>query len=547
MTTVAFIGGNYVHDGRSVPGGVAVRDGRIVAVGDEATVREAAGVSAEVVDTTGKLVSAGFIDAHLHPAMGGRELVQCDLTEASSAEDTLGRIAAYAAAHPELPWIEGGGWTMDHFERGVPSKELLDRIVPDRPVLLVNRDHHASWANSAALKVAAIDAHTPDPQDGRIERNHDGEPQGTLHEGAAALVRRHAPGVTVRSLYDGLMRGQERASRYGITGWQDALLSQPAVSVDAVDAYRVALDRGTLYSRVVGAIFWDRSRGLDQIPDIIDRTKKVGSEHRAWFRAGAVKIVVDGVMESFTASLSKPYSDGCGHATENRGLSLVDAAMLREAVTELDRAGLQVHFHALGDQAVTDALDAVERARAATGSRVRHHLAHLQVVQEHDIPRFAQLDVIANLQPLWACHEAAMDELTIPFLPRGFAERQYPFGDLMRSGARLAAGSDWPVSDIDPLAGIHVAVNRVAPGARAGAPVFLPEQRIPLGAAWEAYTSGSAYVNGWEKESGRLAVGFRADLVVLDRDPFAGHPTEIADTAVESTWVEGRRVYSAQR
>lgn len=546
MGNVAFVGGNYVQRGRSVRGGVAVSNGTIIAVGEDELVRDAAGPAAEIVDTTGRLVSAGFVDAHLHPAMGGREIGQCELSEATSAEDTLRRISDYAAANPKLPWVEGGGWTMDHFERGTPPKEMLDRIVPDRPVLLTNRDHHASWANSLALRVAGIHAGSPEPEDGRIERTANGDPQGTLHEGAAALVRRHAPAATVESLYDGLLLGQEKAARFGITGWQDALLHKPSPEVDGIDAYRIALERGTLRSRVVGAIFWDRARGLEQIEEILERSRRLGPEHDAWFRASSVKIVVDGVMESFTASISQPYRDACGHETDNRGLSFLDAAMLRDATAELDRHGMQVHFHALGDRAVTDALDAVEHARRSNpGSTARHHLAHLQVVQERDIPRFAQLDAIANLQPLWARHEPAMDELTIPFLPSGFMERQYPFGDLLRSGARLAAGSDWPVSSMDPLEGIHVAVNRVAEHSPAGAEVFLPEQRIPLSVAWEAYTSGSAFVNGRENETGRLGLGYRADLTVLDRDPFAGDPLDIAETAVESTWVNGRRVYTA--
>ena len=547
MVNVAFIGGNYVHRGRSIRGGVAVSDGTIVAVGDDALVRETAGPDAEIVDTSGRLLSAGFIDAHLHPAMGGREIGQCDLSEATSAEDAVRRIADYAAANPDLPWIEGGGWSMDHFDRGVPAKEMLDRVLPDRPVLLSNRDHHASWANSAALRLAGIDAITADPEDGRIERTETGDPQGTLHEGAATLVRRHAPVATVESLYQGLLRGQAAAARVGITGWQDALLHQSSADVDGIDAYRLALERGTLHSRVVGAIFWDRGRGLEQIEEILERSKKLGPEHDAWFRASAVKIIVDGVMESFTASVSRPYIDACGHETDNHGISFLDKEMLRAATAELDRRGLQVHFHALGDRAVTDALDAVEHARRTNpGSKARHHLAHLQVVQERDVPRFARLGAVANLQPLWARHEPAMDELTIPFLPTGFAQRQYPFRDLLRSGARLAAGSDWPVSSMDPLDGIHVAVNRVAEHSPAGAEVFLPEQRIPLGVAWDAYTSGSAYVNGRENETGRLRVGYRADLVVLDRDPFAGDPLDIAETSVLSTWVDGRRVYTGR-
>lgn len=544
MRDIVFTGGSYVTLGKSRRGDLAIRDGKILAVGNAKEVQAEASPDAKIIDVTGKLMSAGFVDAHLHPVMAGREMAQCDLTEASSAEDSLQRIAAYATAHPNLTWIEGGGWTLDHFEGGVPSKELLDAIVPDRPVLLRNRDHHGSWANSAALRIAGITSDTPDPRDGRIERGPDGSPWGTLHEGATLLVSKYAPKTRIEDLYDGLLRGQDEAARFGITGWQDALLYKHPGGADVLDAYLLAIDRGTLRSRVTGALLWERSRGLDQLDDILERSGRVSPEYHEWFRADAVKVLVDGIVENFTAAFSEPYKDSCGHSTENRGMSFLDAKGLKEVVAALDREGLQAHFHALGDRAVSEALDAVEHARKLNPySKARHHLAHLQVVLEKDIPRFAQLQASANIQPHWARHEPAMDELTLPFLPLGFAERQYPFADLLASGARLVAGSDWPVSSANPLEGIHVAVNRIAEHEPAGSKVFLPEQRIPLSVAWEAYTSGSAYINGREHQIGRLSPGYAADLVVLDRDPFIGDPMDIAETAVLSTWVDGECVH----
>jgi predicted amidohydrolase YtcJ len=211
----------------------------------------------------------------------------------------------------------------------------------------------------------------------------------------------------------------------------------------------------------------------------------------------------------------------------------------------LDAPGHQCHFHALGDRAVRDALDALEAARSANGpSDTRPHLAHLQVVHPDDVPRFARLGATANIQPLWAAHEPQMDELTIPFLGSGRAARQYPFGSLLRSGATLAAGSDWPVSSPDPLQAVHVAVNRVAPGSE-GTPVFLPEERIGLTEALTAYTAGSAQVNHLD-DTGRIQVGALADLVVLDRDPFDRPAEEIAQTGVALTYVGGEAVYAAQ-
>jgi predicted amidohydrolase YtcJ len=249
--------------------------------------------------------------------------------------------------------------------------------------------------------------------------------------------------------------------------------------------------------------------------------------------------------------MTEPYLDAHGCRTDNAGLSFVDPVALRDHVTALDREGFQVHFHALGDRAVREALDALAAALAANGPNDRrHHLAHLQVVHADDVPRFAALGAVANMQPLWAQHEPQMDELTIPFLGGSLAQRQYPFGDLHRAGARLAAGSDWAVSSPNPLWGAHVAVNRTAPDSGDDPeprPRFLPDQALDLATALTAYTSGSAYVNHLDHETGTLAPGSYADLAVLDRDPFAGPPDEIAATEVRRTYVEGELVFDAAR
>jgi predicted amidohydrolase YtcJ len=259
-----------------------------------------------------------------------------------------------------------------------------------------------------------------------------------------------------------------------------------------------------------------------------------------------VKIMQDGVAENFTAGMLEPYLDptGSGHQ-HGAGLSYVDPQALRECVTRLDAHGFQVHTHAIGDRAVREALDAVEAARTANGPNdQRHHVAHLQVVHPDDVPRFAALGVTANIQALWAAHEPQMDELTIPFIGTERAGRQYPFGDLLRSGARLAAGSDWAVSSANPMRAVHVAVNRSLQGARgADAEPFLPGQSLELAEALAAYTIGSAYVNHLDDQTGTIEPGKLADLVVLDRDPFAVPPAEIGTVGVAATYVEGRQVY----
>ncbi|MFD8371353.1 amidohydrolase [Streptomyces sp. NPDC059688] len=534
-----FTGGPVLTPEGRTATAVAVTGDRITAVG-RAEVRELAGPRTEVVDLAGRLLLPGFQDAHVHPVPAGLELSRCDLSGATTAEDTVAAVRAYADAHPERKWILGGGWSMEAFAGGIPTKELLDAVVPDRPVYLPNRDHHGAWVNSRALELAGIDRHTPDPADGRIERDASGEPGGTLQEGAMQLVGRLTPAATPADRLAALLHAQRHLHALGITAWQDALIGDFLGMDDPAEAYRTAAREGTLTARVRGALWWDRERGAEQIPELVARRDAL-SQGR--FRAGTVKLMLDGVAENHTAALLDPYLDRCGCATANRGKSFIDPERLPAFVTELDALGFQCHFHALGDRAVRDALDAVEAARAANGpSDTRPHLAHLQVVHPDDVPRFARLGATANIQPLWAAHEPQMDELTIPFLGPERTAWQYPFAALLRSGARLAAGSDWPVSSPDPLQGVHVAVNRVEPGG--SRPVFLPDERLALAVALTAYTAGSAYVNHLD-DTGRVAAGALADLVVLDRDPFAGPPEAIAETAVALTYVGGERVFAA--
>ncbi|GAA5213258.1 amidohydrolase [Streptomyces thinghirensis] len=519
---------------------VAVRGERVVAVGHD-EVRELIGPRTEVVDLRGKLLIPGFQDAHVHPVGGGVELGQCDLSGATTLEAYRERVRAYALRHPDIEWITGGGWAMEAFPGGLPTAHLLDELVPDRPVYLVNRDHHGAWVNSRALEYAGIDARTPDPADGRIERGPDGVPTGMLQEGAANLVGVLLPPLTRDELVTGLLRAQELLHSLGVTAWQDALLGSHANLTDPTPAYLATADDGRLTARVVGALWWDRARGTEQIEELLAR-RTAGTRGR--LRCTTVKIMQDGVAENGTAALLSPYLDGCGCRTDNSGISFIPPKELQEYVTELDAHGFQVHFHALGDRAVREALDAVAAARRTNGrTDTRPHLAHLQVVHPDDVGRFRELGATANVQPLWAAHEPQMDELTIPFLGPERAASQYPFGSLLRAGATLAAGSDWPVSSPDPIQGIHVAVNRVLPDAPAGTPAFLPEQRLDLGTALAAYTAGSAYANHLDAETGTIAPGFLADLVVLDRDPFAGPAEEIGATRVAQTFVGGRRVY----
>jgi len=529
---------------RSRTDAVAVSAGRIVAVGGD-DVRDLIGPSTEVVDLTGRMLLPGFQDAHVHPVWGGLDMLRCDLSAYDTASEYLDVIGRYAQEHPDDPWILGGGWGMSAFPGGTPTASALDAVTGDRPAFLPNRDGHGAWVNSAALRLAGIDRDTADPADGRIERDADGNPSGTLHEGAMTLVNRLLPPEPPERMVEALLTGQRHLHSFGVTAWQDAIVGSYGDAGDPGPAYLAAAADGRLTGRVVGALWWDRTAGLEQIPLLLERREQYRGGR---FAATSIKVMQDGVAENFTGSMLEPYLDGHGHPTDNSGISFVDPSLLNEAVPMLDAAGFQVHFHAIGDRAVRECLDAVEHAIARNGrSDNRHHIAHIQVVHPEDIPRFRELGVAANMQSLWATYEPQMMELTLPFFGPERSAWQYPFGDLLRAGAVLAAGSDWSVSTPDPLAAIHTAVNRkAAPGYEEGEyDPFYPEQAIDLATSLTAYTAGSAWVNHLDDVTGTVEVGKYADLVVLDRDPFAGPADQIGATRVLQTFVEGERVYAA--
>ncbi|MGQ7312074.1 amidohydrolase [Microbacterium arabinogalactanolyticum] len=547
MTDIVFHGGPvFTGAGDPLHGqAVVIRDGRIVAIVPEAEIATVAGADVERVDLHGALLSPGFQDAHIHAVGGGVELLQCNLSEAGSADEAVALVRAYAQAHPDEEWILGGGWSMDHFPGGAPVRTLLDEAAPGRPVLLQSRDHHSTWASSVAIQRAGVDASTADPADGRIERESDGYPAGTFHEGAGDLFDGIRPKTDAELAYRGLLRAQDELIPLGITGWQDAMVGQGTAGLaDPLPAYERALAEGTLQVHVTGAQWWVRSGGIEQVEHMVAERERIAALQPAGrLDVGTTKIMVDGVAENQTAAMLTPYRDGHGHDTHNHGLSFIDPAKLREYVTALDAAGMQVHMHALGDRAVREGLDALEAARATNGvTDGRHHLAHLQVIAEEDVPRFAELDAVANLQALWATHEDQLDELTLPFLQEGLVERQYPFGDLVRAGARLAAGSDWPVSSAAPLDAIHIAVNRAYPGSEQG-PLGGAHQCLDLATALAAYTSGTAWVNHRDHDTGSIREGYLADLVVISPDPFGLPASELHTAQVEQTWIGGHRVH----
>jgi predicted amidohydrolase YtcJ len=506
---------------------VAVRGGRIAAVGSNA---EVGGLPAgQVVDLEGRTVLPGFQDAHLHPFAGGMLAIVCNLHETASAGDCLDEIGRYAAENPDREWVSGDGWSMDFFPGGNPQKDALDAVVSDRPVYLENRDGHTAWVNSRALALAGITADTPDPADGRIERGAGGEPSGALHEGAMGLVGDLVPPPSAAEQEQALLNAQAELHALGITAWQDAV-----VEPETLAAYLTVAGRGQLTMRAEGNLLWVRSRGEEQIDDLLEMRER-GSLGR--LRIRGVKIFQDGVLENFTGSLLEPYE-----GTDNRGMSMHEAEELKRMLVLLDSHGFQVHLHTIGDRAVRESLDAIEAAQRANGKRdARHHLAHIQLVHPDDQPRFAELGVVANAQPYWAAHSAYVDDLTLPFIGER-AAYHYPFGSLVRAGAPLAFGSDWTVSTANPLPIVEVAVTRIQHPERDREPM-LPDERLDLATAIAAATRGSAYVNFLENETGTIEEGKLADLVVLDRDILDPGAGPVGDARAVLTLSEGEPVH----
>ena len=525
----------YTVDGQlSRHEAVAVTNGAISFVGSNAGAEALMGTDTHVVDLAGRLMLPALQDTHIHPIMGGVEALSCDLNAGATAAEYVAIIKAYADANPDLPWITGGGWLMSAFgPGGMPSKDLIDAVVPDRPVMLSSTDAHSGWANSKALELAGITANTPDPVDGRIDRDPaTGEPVGSLQEGAVSLVEAVMPELTAEQRLEGLRYTIDMLHAYGITGVQDAIVSE-----EDLRTYQSLANEGTLNLHVEASLWWERDRGLEQIPEMVARREEYS---QGLLRANTVKIMQDGVMENYTAVMLEPYQIDQPDVT---GIPMVQPELLKEVVTRLDAAGFQVHFHAIGNGAIRQSLDALASARRQNGTTDhRHHISHLQIIHPDDITRFAELDVTANFQPLWAYADEYITELTLPYISQEAADSMYPINSVLKQGGRVAFGSDWSVSTANPWAQIEVAVSRKDP-LNAEGDVFMPEERIALEDAIAAFTINAAFVNHLDATTGSIEVGKRADLIVLNQNLFEIPAEAISDTEVLLTLFGGEPVY----
>jgi len=510
------------------PTAVAVDEGRVVAVGLDAELLAAD--AAEVVDLAGQALLPSFGDGHAHPVFAGLLGEFADLRGAESVAEVVERVGTWAAEHPDAPWVRGDAYDPTISEAGVFEASALDAVVPDRPVWLRASDYHTAWVNSAALAAAGITRETPEPTDGTIVRDASGQPVGTLREwGAWQMVERVAPPVPLTVRVPALLRAARELASLGVTWVQDAW-----VVPGEEDVWVAAASTGDLAVRANLAFLahpLDWREGIDDLPR---RRREVEEGTAGTVMARTVKFFADGVIEAGTGALLEPYAS-CTH----NGLPNWDWDELRAAVIAHDRLGFQVHIHAIGDAAVRAALDAIAAAEIENGARDRRPvIAHAQLVDPQDLGRFEALNVLAVMQPFWACADPLMVQLTAPRLGPERADRQYPIATLARAGV-LSFGSDWPVSTADPMAGITVAVTRRRPGQ--GGESWIPEERVRVTEAVEAYTAGVARQAFEEHEWGRIEPGYRADFVVLSEDPRTVEPAKLADVRVTSTWLGGRR------
>jgi predicted amidohydrolase YtcJ len=511
---------------------IAVQGNKVLRVGSNREIQRLARAQTTIVDAKGGSVLPGFNDAHLHLLSGGLSLDQVSLSEALTLDEVKETLRAWVAANPAHAWIRGRGWLYAPFPGGLPTRQLLDQIVPDRPAYLVSYDGHTGWANSAALAAAGISRATHAPVNGAIVRDGRGEPTGVLKEAAMSLMSQTLPAPTHADKLSALKAAVVEANRVGITSVQDA-----GGSADDFALYDELRRDGDLSLRVYQALSVDGTTTTEEL-DALDHVRE-RREDDPLLKTGAAKVIADGVVETRTAAMLEPYVH-----TGERGSLRLPAEEMNRLVSALDRRGWQVMTHAIGDAAVREALDAYAAAQAANPAPARgrrHRIEHIETPAPDDLPRFAKLGVVASLQPVHGVPPGPSDPWALNLGPER-AARGWMSASLLKSGAPLAFGSDWPVAPLDPLRGIFVAVNRTGfDGEPAGG--WLPEERLSLPDAIRAFTSGGAWASFDEQRKGTLERDMLADIVVLSTDVFALPPERLLEAEVVVTIMDGRIVY----
>lgn len=522
---------------------LAIREGRILAVGTDREIARYRGVSTKVIDAKGRLVLPGFTDCHVHFMDGSFSLQQVNVEDAKTVAEVQDRIKAYAAAHPNDPWVLGRGWSYPVFApSGMPDKKQLDAIIPDRPAYIEGFDGHSWWANSKALEAAHITKDTADPPGGKIVRDPaTGEATGAIKEDAAdAIVRRAIPIPNREAKLQALRAGLKHANELGVT----RVHVMGGVNVGAGDVADAELLEELRRNNELTVRFYLAYR-LDP-PEMTARQLEQieqarGRYHDDWIAAGGVKFFLDGVIETHTAAMLAPYSNDPSLS----GSLLWDPDKYKSFVAELDRRGIQIFTHAIGDRAIRLALDAYEGAAMKNATKdARHRVEHIEDASAADIPRFGPLGVIASMQPLHAYPDDDTLKSWLPAVGTERGTRGWAWHSIQAAGGVLAFGSDWPVVTLSPWPGLQNAVTReTTEGERKGG--WIPSERISLADAIKGYTLNAAFAGHREKTEGSLEPGKLADLIVVSQNVFQVDPHELGKTRVTLTMVGGRVVYKS--
>ncbi len=528
--SAVFVNGKIWTGEKNPPeaGALAVYGDRIVAVGKLEDMDRYQGPETQVVDLNGRRVLPGFNDAHVHFVSGGFSLLGIDLRKARSAQEFRQILKEYVAKLPPGRWITGGDWDHEAWpDKKWPTKELIDDVTTKNPVLVSRLDGHVSLANSLALSLAGIDKKTPDPFGGFIARDEKtGEPTGILKDNAANLVYRFIPSPSPAEVLEAARAAQQHALSVGVTSVQDM---NP--STEELRAYQRMYREGELKVRLY----------VFQPGHLINELAATGIQRgfgNSWLRIGGIKLYADGSMGAGSALFYQPYEDD----PSTSGLAIQPKDELIRLVTQADSLGLQIALHAIGDQANTWALDAFEQAIQHNGKRdSRHRIEHAQVVLEKDLPRFAQLGVIASVEPSHCIDDMRWAEHRIG----ARAKQSYLWKSFVNHNAAMAFGTDWSVEPLNPMLGLYAAVTREFPegGPQGG---WYPKEKIGLEEAIRYYTAGSAYAEFMENEKGTLAPGKLADFLVLERDIFHLPPKDILETRVMMTVVGGKIMFQGE-
>lgn len=514
---------------------VAVSGNKVVAVGANREIQRLRRAQTVVIDAKGGAVVPGFNDAHAHLISGGQSLDQISLSDAKTIDEIKDTIRVWSQAHPEREWITGRGWYYQAFNGAMPTRQMLDALVPDRPAYLIAYDGHTGWANTRALRAAGITRRTKSPASGEIVKDRrTGEPTGALKEAAMSLISAAAPKPSEEDRLAALRAAIDEAHRYGVTSVTDAG-GEPG-DLDLFDRLR---KRKELTLRVYQALRADNTLTETDL-EALERVRARYADD-PMLKTGAIKLIADGVIESHTAAMLEPYAN----KASSKGDPRFTPQQLQKTVAMLDKRGWQVMTHAIGDAAVRMTLDAYEdaaKANPAPERGRRHRIEHIETIDPLDIPRFGKLGVIASMQPVHATPSPTPGDVWSVNIGDERAARGWMWNSIAKSGGRLAFGSDWPVMTIDPLKGLHVAINRTTEG---GLPKggWIPSERLPIRKAIDAYTRDAAWASFDELRKGRLAKDMLADIVVLTDDIFSGPASRLTTTEVAVTIADGKVVY----